>query len=208
MKIKVLSIILLFVVMAFLPFVATNCEKKSQQTLSSTQDYAIKADENYKKSNDKASVLSGLVFALCDEKSCDEYIKAVTILMNTNYTSKPDDFDLSNEDIYISEDKINNSDLELYNKINNIVNSNIEFYLRYNDKIVYIPYSKCSNGHTVYDEQYPYLSAVGSPWDCFSENCKEDDVSGVSLDGIKYLCSEGESAEKALLWYLKDFEIK
>jgi hypothetical protein len=210
MKAKVISIFLMLAFMAVLPFVAAKFTSGKAESPTSSQDTAVSSDtDNTSDDNlDKEEILCGLVAAQNPESYCDEAIKAMIIILNTNYNYDSTNFDLNNSNVYISKDSLDNSNKELYSKIEELVNSAKELYLYNNDKICYIPFSKCSNGSTIKSEDYDYLCAVASPWDCFSSNYTEDlQCEGVSLDGVNYLCEQGLSAQEAISWYLPDFYI-
>lgn len=206
MKIKVLSILILLIFMAILPFAATKCgTAQNSKVTSASADIALKGDNE----RDNEEILCGLVAALYSEDYHSETIKALTILLNTDYITDPQSFDLSSDEVCIYEDAADYSLKAIYPQIEEIVNSSQEISLFYNDKNVYIPYSTRSNGYTVKSQDFPYLSPVASPWDCYSSEYDENlECQGVSIEGINYLCGKGMSAKEALLWYLPDFEIK
>lgn len=197
MKQKFIFICIFLVIMALLPFTVVKCSFHDNAVSSAiaTSDSVV--------NNDKTKILYGLVAALYDDSYCTETVRAITIILNTNYDIST--FDLTDEKIYLPENKLSGSKKEFYGEIKKIVNSNMEFYLSKNGEKLYIPYCVTSNGFTVQDN---YLRPVASPWDCFSNDFDENIVcSGVSLNGIDYLCKNGMNAEEALLWYLPDFEI-
>lgn len=137
--------------------------------------------------------VAALAASLCGEDFCDEAIRAMVILANTDK----------------AEMKANNySDKELYSRVKRIYDSDSELYLHKGDESCYIPYAELSGGVTERDENYPFLCPVASPWDCFDERYSADSrCVGVSLRGVNYLCEQGYSAEEALRHYLPDFEI-
>ncbi len=137
------------------------------------------------------------VASLYKEGYTDETIKAITIICQSNY-------------IFDSQNFITNINSTHKNKANieRIANSVDGYYLAYNNKSVYIPFFESSNGTTIKDDKYSYLSSVASPWDTYNRNYdKTFKCVGVSLDGLNYLCKNGATAEEALKWYLPDFEI-
>jgi hypothetical protein len=205
MKLKILSVFILLILMALVPFGAILCKKENIST--ATTDNA----EQTSKANtttDEMSILCGLVTAQTEDSYSDETIKAIAILLNTDYKLKPDNFDLNNTDIFINENNTNNSLKDKYKRIEPIIQSLDNVYLYYNNENLYIPFSKCSNGFTLTDNDYNYLYSVASPWDCYSKNYSDNDCIGVSLDGLDYLCKNGATAEQALQWYLPKFNIQ
>lgn len=186
MKVKILMIALLFVLMAAVPMFLMM--KNQPPTESHPAEQAPSP-------TDKSSSAVKTAAALCDNSFNDEAVKAVTILARTNALIKP------------TADSNNNSDKELLRRVESIYNSNKEI-LTYQNKTVYIPCAKCSKGVTERDDKYDYLIPVASPWDCESNFYQADaSCQGVSLNGIKYLCANGSSAEEALKWYLPKLEI-
>lgn len=201
MKQRFIFIGVFLVVMAMLPFTVVKCsfsDLKTNSALASSDTVPL---------NDKNKIICGLVAALYDDSYCTETIRAITILLSTDYDVDSDSFDLENKEVYVSENYLNGSEKDFYTEIEKIVNSNLEFSILKNGEKLYIPYSKTSNGLTVKGE-YEYLCSVASPWDCFEGNFDENtECAGVSLSGIDYLCKNGMNAIQALKWYLPDFEI-
>ena len=206
---KILACALLLVLMALLPFTAVKCStngSKSENTLTSSTGTT---KTNTKSSDDTNEILVGLTSALCNENFSSDAIKAITILINTDYLVNPEYFDLEDKTVYVSKDELDNSEKEYYLKVENIVKSIDKKTLTVKNKKVFIPYSQLSCGYTLDSEDCEYITSVASPWDCFSKEYDENaECIGVSINGINYLCQNGASAEQALKWYLPEFEIK
>lgn len=202
---KILACSLLLVLMALLPFTAVKCSSDTDKNrLTSSTGKTI----NDEKSSDNKEILVGLTSALCNENFSDDAIKAVAILINTDYKVNPDFFDLENKEVYLSKDELDNSLKEYYSRVEKIVNSIDKKTLTANNKNFFIPYSQSSCGYTLASEDCEYITSVASPWDCFLKNYDESSQCiGVSIDGIDYLCKNGANAEQALKWYLPEFEI-
>ena len=204
---KILACSLLLVLMALLPFTAVKCSSDTDKTknrLTSSTGKTI----NDEKSSDNKEILVGLTSALCNENFSNEAIKAVAILINTDYKVNPDFFDLENKEVYLSKDELDNSLKEYYSRVEKIVNSIDKKTLTANNENFFIPYSQSSCGYTLASEDCEYITSVASPWDCFLKNYDESSQCiGVSIDGIDYLCKNGANAEQALKWYLPEFEI-
>ena len=206
---KILACALLLVLMALLPFTAVKCSNKNSKTEVNLTSSTGKTDNNTKVSDDSNAILVGLTAAICNEDFSDEAIKAIAILINTDYEVNPDYFDLDNKEFYLTEDGLDNSKLEYYSKIESIVNSMDKKTLSVKEEKVFIPYSQISCGYTLDSEYCMYIMSVASPWDCFSQDYDEKaECIGVSVNGINYLCQSGAGAEQALKWYLPHFEIK
>lgn len=208
MKTKIISIALLFAIMALLPFTVSKCagtENVFKKT-TATADIVQKDEVNEQLSTDE--ILCGLVAAQYKNNYSTETLKAIAIILNTNYKLNPDSFDLDDKNVCLYKKDANNSVKEIYDQISDAVNSVKEKTLCINSKAFYIPYGEISNGHTQASEEYSYITSVASPWDCFSENYDENaQCIGASLCGIDYLCKNGSGYEDALKWYLPQFEI-
>lgn len=184
--------------MALLPFFAIKCN-----TVEKANNNSI--IENNKINRD--DILCGFVAGLYKENYCDETLKALAILVKSDYKISPDKFKIDS-DAYVSKERASGYLKDNYQKIEKTVNSTKELLL-HNGENKYIPYSTISNGTTADSDDYDYLCAVASTWDCFSENYDKNSVCvGVSIEGVDYLCRNGASAQEALLWYLPNFEIK
>ena len=202
---KILACSLLLVLMALLPFTAVKCSSDTDKNnLTSSTGKTI----NDEKNSDNNEILVGLTSALCNENFSNEAIKAVAILINTDYKVNPDFFDLENKEVYLMKDELDNSLKEYYSRVEKIVNSIDKKTLTANNENFFIPYSQSSCGYTLASEDCEYITSVASPWDCFSQSYDESSQCiGVSIDGIDYLCKNGANAEQALKWYLPEFEI-
>lgn len=218
MRIKVIFIITFLLTMAFLPIIISKCSAQNTAVASySTADEVLnrqtKPSVQSKTQSQKSTELSqaelcGLTAANFEENYSEETLKALSVILYTNYTVSPDDYDLTDSEICLPESKAENSVKENYNKIKSAVSSVYKKTLCKNGKTFYIPFSNCTNGRTSANSEYPYLTPVASPWDCYSNANSESEYYGVSLNGINFLCNDGSSYEEALLWYLPDFTIQ
>lgn len=206
---KILACALLLILMAMLPFTAVKCSTSGSKNESALTSSTDTTKTNTKRSDDTNEILVGLTAAICNENFCDEAIKAIAILINTDYMVNPEYFDLENKTVYLSKDTLDNSEKEYYLKVENIVKSMSKETLTVKNEKVFIPYSPLSCGYTLDSEDCEYITPVASPWDCFSQDYyANSECIGVSINGINYLCQSGASAEQALKWYLPEFEIK
>lgn len=203
MKEKIIALILMFILMALLPFAAAKCSDNNTSTSTmSTADTPKKPAEN----EDYGKTLCALLAAKYDKSYSTEALKALAIILNTNYKVNPNSF--SDED-YLIEENTSGSMKEIYSQIKKAADYAKEKTLCINRKALYIPFSPVSNGATVQSDDYSYLQSVASPWDCYCSDFSEDaKCVGVSINGVNYLCKNGATAEDALLWYLPEFEIK
>lgn len=225
MRIKVIFIIIFLLTMAFLPIIVSKCTATKTTAASvSTADYAEKPTDNSTENSEKSTIkpqqesseskaeltdaeLCGMVAANYDESYCGETLKALAVILYTNYCLAPDDYDLKDSRICILESNAENSVKENYNTIKSAVSAVYKKALCSNGKVLYIPFTSSTNGKTSSSSEYPYLTAVASPWDSYS-NANDDEHCGVSLNGINYLCNDGYSYAQALQWYLPDFTIQ
>ncbi len=225
MRIKVIFIIIFLLTMAFLPIIVSKCTATKTTAASvSTADYAEKPTDNSTEISEKSTIkpqqesseskaeltdaeLCGMVAAIYDESYCEETLKALAVILYTNYCLAPDDYDLKDSRICILESNAENSVKENYNTIKSAVSAVYKKALCSNGKVLYIPFTSSTNGKTSSSSEYPYLTAVASPWDSYS-NANNDEHCGVSLNGINYLCNDGYSYAQALQWYLPDFTIQ
>lgn len=225
MRIKVIFIIIFLLTMAFLPIIVSKCTATKTTAASvSTADYAEKPTDNSTENSEKSTIkpqqesseskaeltdaeLCGMVAANYDESYCEETLKALAVILYTNYCLAPDDYDLKDSRICILESNAENSVKENYNTIKSAVSAVYKKALCSNGRVLYIPFTSSTNGKTSSSSEYPYLTAVASPWDSYS-NANNDEHCGVSLNGINYLCNDGYSYAQALQWYLPDFTIQ
>ena len=121
MRIKVIFIIIFLLTMAFLPIIVSKCTAASV----STADYAEKPTDNSTENSEKSTIkpqqesseskaeltdaeLCGMVAANYDESYCEETLKALAVILYTNYCLAPDDYDLKDSRICILESNAEN----------------------------------------------------------------------------------------------------
>lgn len=199
MKGKIFSALLLLSLMAILPITVSKCTVKTvsagKTATSDTVQY----------SSDNETDLCALTAALYRDSYCSETIKAIAIIMNTDYIANPDNFE---KDDFLYKKDATGSTVDVYDQIENCVKKVKQTTLRKENKVLFVPYSITSNGSTYSDGAYPYICSVASPWDCWSDSYDNNaQCIGVSLSGIDWLCKNGYSAENALKWYLPNFDI-
>ena len=183
MKSKIASIIIFLLFMAIIPTTIINFNNSDRRVFKDNIN-----NENIK--------IAYIVSSLYKDNYADETIKAIAIICKNNYSIKPEN------------KKTNITSYDNFNYILKIVKSIRKYNLTYNNKTVYIPFSKSSNGTTLKDDKYSYIRAVASPWDIYnSKYNKNNNCIGVSIEGLNYLCLDGASFEEALQWYLPDFKI-
>ena len=196
LKNRFIALVLFLFVMAALPLSVVRCDRDDSSagtrdsasppsTAPVTQTLAAEQPDNQKKAICYAA-------SLCREDFCDEALRAAVILANTNR----DSWDENSFD----------SPEELKKRIHSVYSSEKELF--YQNESKSIPVAPLSNGQTLSDDRYPYLTAVASPWDCLTKDYDENlSCVGVSMNGVNYLCTKGYSAEEALLYYLPGFSV-
>lgn len=142
MRTKVIFIIIFLLTMAFLPIIISKCSSsqtavasnstadkatepvtanepsKSETIVETTTESVAKENSESEKSPLTESDLCGMVAAKYNENYCEETLKALIIILYTNYIVSPDSYDLSDIDICLPESKAENSVKENYNKSN------------------------------------------------------------------------------------------
>ena len=165
--------------MAFIPFAAVR--------IANTEANGSTADSADNAASERERVC-GIASSHCKSGHCDETLKAVLSIVLTDLKSGASFAE-------------NNSDKEIYNKLMKLYDSAEE--LKINGRTEYLPFSTCSQGNTVSDPRYPYLSPAASPWDRFSDEYADAaPCSGVSVEGVDYLCKNGKTAKEALKYYI------
>ena len=179
MKEKLIAVVLLLILTAILPIAVSKCSERSfaKPTVSTS--------DTPEKPKDSGEILCALTAGLYKDSYSAETLKAIAILMNTNYRANPDSFKAND---FLYEENASGSIKDVYGEIKKAAES--------------------ANGTTCKNENYKYIHSVASPWDCYQTDFDANaECVGVSLSGIDYLCKNGCSAEEALLWYLPDFKI-
>ena len=147
MRTKVIFIIIFLLTMAFLPIIISKCSSpqtavtsnstankatepvtanepsKNETIVETTTESVAKENSESEKSPLTESDLCGMVAAKYNENYCEETLKALAIILYTNYIVSPDSYDLSDIDICLPESKAENSVKENYNKIKSAVSS-------------------------------------------------------------------------------------
>lgn len=161
MRTKVIFIIIFLLTMAFLPIIISKCSSpqtavtsnstadkatepvtanepsKSETIVETTTESVAKENSESEKSPLTESDLCGMVAAKYNENYCEETLKALTIIIYTNYIVSPDSYDLSDIDICLPESKAENSVKENYNKIKSAVSSVYKNALRRRQSVLY-----------------------------------------------------------------------
>lgn len=149
----------------------------------------------------KSDALTEIVAYNFKEDYCDEGLKAITIILNSNYKAG-DKLKRLNKKDFIKKYK---NGANYYSKIEKTIKENNGKYITYKGKPARIPYCYISNGKCLID--YPYIRKTSSPWDLLSKDYTFDAKSNVSLNSINTLCKNGLSYKESLSRYLKNIKI-
>lgn len=197
MKNKIIGLLLTLLAMISVPLLVTDSTvfKEVQQTFSA---------EKTEGSGKELHITEALAGNF-RKKYGNETLKALAIILNTNYKSNPNSF-LSKEkrlsrNAFLKKYPKNGE--KYYALITNAVKSTRGKYITYKGKAVYIPYFHLSRGYTLASRKYPYIKTTASPWDCLEKSFKNNqNTTGVSINGINALCQRGLSCTEALNSYL------
>lgn len=193
--------LMLFLVLALFPAFAIVATDRSNLFIQPDTEQNIKSTEN-EKENYSEEIIK-LALSLIENDFCDEGIMASLAIAENNFYHNKDN-DMKNK----QPEQASDTDKVLFDKVKKLY-KNVHVKIEYKNEKVYIPAVKLSKGYTEADNDYPYIKAVASPWDCFDEDFvyNKNYSVGISMKGIDYLCKEGLNYKEALKWYLPDFEI-
>lgn len=193
--------LVLFSVLALFPIFAIIISGENEKITINTTEATDEISQTKEEINADDVVI--LTLTMVDEDFCDEGILAALAIARNNLNCNTDNNILSNNLNTHSKNKsLEKRVHKLYKKL--------DIEITYQNKSVFIPSTSLTKGYTETNENYLYIEAVASPWDCFDNDFvhnKEYGI-GVSLKGIDYLCKNGADYKEALRWYLPDFEIK
>ncbi|MGN0488541.1 MAG: hypothetical protein ACI4HO_04700 [Ruminococcus sp.] len=198
MKKKLIIIILILVLMLGIPLFTTN----NMIINDIKNNYLVK--ENTKASTNAQLSDKETIYCIVSEKYrdeyCDETIKAMTIILYSNYKIKPDKYKLNGN---YKEEYVKKYSENKFHKLTNTIDKVYGNIITYKNKPVYIPLCYKSAGFTESSKEYPYIKNAASPWD----NTKSNNKVCVSLNGINNLCKKAYSYKEAMAWYLKNVKI-
>lgn len=189
MRNKLVFVSLFFLLMASLPL--RLLPQMAEKPLPASTVDSAKNDSL----SEQQAILS--VARLCDDSFSDEAVTAVAILHKTNIAAG------------IAEEPAKDGDISpaLLLRVKKLYRS-CRHILTYRGKAVPVPLTACTCGSTAAAPLYPYLEAVASPWDAFCEtHAGSSGNTGVSLNGIRWLCDTGLSAGEALRWYVPKLDM-
>lgn len=147
----------------------------------------------------KANPLTEITAYHFKKSYCDEGLKAIAIILNSNYKSKIKQKRMSKNDFI---KKFGN---DYYSKIEKTVAETKNIFIAYKGKPARIPCCYISSG--VCEIDYPYIRKTSSPWDLLNAEYKSGLKPEVSLNSINEMCESGLSYKEALGRYLQNVKI-
>jgi len=149
-----------------------------------------------------SETLTGILAKEFHEGYCEEGLKAVAIILNSNYKSGVKYKTMSKNAFMKKYEKGS----DYYSLIEKTAEETADIIITYKGKTVKIPCSYITDGSCEID--YPYLRCTDNPWDLNNKSFTYECKSGVSLNSINELCKKGLSCEEALNRYFKNTSIK
>ncbi len=191
MKKKIIGLLLILAIMASIPLVFNNKKLDFKPFFKNKSAHPT-----------KSAVITGIAANNFRKRYSGETLKAIILILNTNYRlNKADKKDYITKSDFIKKYK---KGKEYYSKIEKTVNNMKDEFITYHSKPVYIPYFKTSKGYTEKSKKYPYLNAVGCPWDKLKKDYKSSNNSlGVSINSLDKICSLGVNYKDAVKRFLK-----
>lgn len=198
MKKKLIVIILILVLMWGIPLFTTN-----NMIIKDIGNKYLTVQKVKKGSNVQLSdkeIIYCIVAERYKDEYCDDAVKAMSIILYSNYKIKPNDFKLNDK---YKEKFIIKYGEKRFEKLTSAIDKVYGNIITYKNKPAYIPCYYKSAGNTKSSKEYPYIKNAASPWD----NTKSNHKVCVSLNGINKLCKKGYKYNEALGWYLENVKI-
>ena len=184
MKSKIVGFLFILLILVMIPMININGRsvKSAVEVFSDTQSPEV-------------SPIARKTAQTIDSGFTDEAVKAVIIILQTNYKCDKSMF---------ADTKAVKKGYD-YSKIEKYVKELKGACILYKGKAAPVPYFMYSKGSTSAGKKYPYLRNAASPWDTLRGGSGSQ---GVSLNGINELCKLGLSCKEALSHYLRDVTIR
>lgn len=136
-----------------------------------------------------------------NENYCKEGLKAVAIILNSNYKAGEKAKTLSKKGFL----KKHKDGKKIYSDLKKICKDTKNLCITYKGKAVKPPYYYITNGAC--KSEQPYLKAAANPWDLLSADYTYDAKPGVSFYSINEMCKSGMSWKESLNRYFKNVKI-
>ena len=190
MKKKFIGILLLIAAMMSIPLI----------TVRNGVDSDVK-EVFAESSTNETQKITELVCANYKDEYCKETIKALAIILNSNYKSSKNKFSDKN---FMSKEKfIKKYGEDKYSFLEKTVNELSDKTIIYKKKTVYTPLFYLSDGYVVKSEKYPHLKDCACPWDKLNDGFEEcGNINGISMNTLNELCKKGTSYKEALNWFI------
>ena len=152
-------------------------------------------------STNKTDKITELVCAGYRDEYCAEAIKALVIILNSNYKAKKNKF--SEKDFMSKEKFVKKYGENKYSFIEKTVDELKEKTIKYKKETVYTPLFFLSDGYIMKNQEYPQLKNCACPWDKLSDSFEEcGNINGISMNTVNELCKKGASYKEAIKWFI------
>ncbi|MCR5653647.1 MAG: hypothetical protein K6F88_07575 [Ruminococcus sp.] len=190
MKKHIIALILTSVFLISIPLFTVNINTTKSKKSSFNSDKEI-----------KSGVSTEILAYEFKKEFCEEGLKAVAIILNSNYKSGVKLNTLSKSNFL---KKFTDGE-RYYSLIEKTIEETGGRYITYKGKPVKIPCSFVTDGKC--DSVYPYLRDTCNPADLINPHYTFNSSSGVSFNSINKLCKKGLSFEECLDRYFTDIKI-
>lgn len=206
------NIILLIITILLVPIVVLSFKNKTKYFFESNKNNSkeIEININYKNTVNQIN-LDDYVFGVvsCEMPALfeEEALKAQAIASRT-YAIKKLEQDKNyifsstiNDQCYLENNELkakwNNEYKNYYTKIKKLIKQTKNKYITYNGKTINVFFFSMSNGYTedsnlVFNESFPYLKSVSSPWDTY----RKDNINVITVDESNFLKKLGLREKK------------
>ena len=185
---KIVSIILIAALFISVPLfcVGIQSDNHTEKTRSDAE------------SKSRTEMITGMAAAKYRKGYCAETLKALVIILNTNY-KLDDSVNTDDKSEFLSEKQFTKKfgGSKYYSVIEKYAQETSSIFLTYKGRKVKIPLAEFSSGFTEPSGEYPFIKHAASPWDATESGSS----TAVSLNGINELCKKGLSWRQALKHY-------
>lgn len=163
--------------------------------------YSDAIDVFQNSSTNETDKLTALVCASYRDEYCDEAVRGLVIILNSNYKTKKNKF--SDSDFMGKEVFIKKYGEDKYSFIEKTSNELSDKTIKYKKKTVYTPLFYLSDGYVMKSKKYPHLKDCACPWDKLSDGFEEcGNINGISMNTLNELCKKGASYKEAIKWFI------
>lgn len=146
-------------------------------------------------SKNSHDIINTLAYEYREEYS-DEALKAIAIILNSNYKAGKKLKSTNKTDFIKKHGKDN------YSKIEKTIDDVKDICITYKDKPAPVPYCYLSGGNSERSAKHPFIKTAACPWDLLNKEYDGSHPDAVSLNSINKLCENGYSYAEALAVYI------